>query len=273
MISKNKEEIKKIKEETISTMLIENKEIPEKWTNKKSFLKILKKALRNEDIRNIYVKNMDDNIQKAKYNEKLKQNLPKIMEKYRNKSAYEVDNDLMTLINNRKNIINPVKKFMNINEEFNYIIKQQNMKIESPKPDSIKENLKNILEYRRQIASRFNYNKFCNNGKNLIKKSRSQIMKSNHNSQFYTINTNNDKSLNKVYNLKSYNHFSNKNIRNNYVIKEKIKKEYEDKFMITGMNNKKFKDNYIIEEEKTNPKEKIEYFRNNNIKKSQSGVY
>ena len=62
-------------------------------------------------------------------------------------------------------------------------------------------------------------------------------------------------------------------MKNNLSNKEKNSKEYEDKFMITGMNNKKFKDNYIIEEEKTNPKEKIEYFRNNNIKKSQSGVY
>lgn len=253
-------------------MLIENKPIPDKWIHKKSFLKILKKALRSEDVKNIFVKNIDDNIQRGKYNDKLKENLPKLMDKYKNKSAYEIDSDLSTLIIPKRSNNKPFRQFRNINDEYNYIIKKQNIKKESPRPDSIKENLNNILEYRKKIASRFKYTKFCDVKSNVIKKSRSQIMNPIDNSNFYTLSTNNDKkSVKKICNLKKCNNFNYKS-NDNISIKEQIKKIYEDKFMITGMNNKNYKDNNTIEEENIK-KEKNEIYRNNNLLKSHSIVY
>ena len=272
-------EINRIKEDSISTMIIENKQIPEKWKNKPSYLKIMKKVLKNEDMKTIAVENMKNNIIKAEYNKNLKENLPKILEQFKVKSSYEYDNDLMTLVNNRKSDIKKAKRFKSINEEYKDMIKRQNFKIEPPRPDSLRENLKNIVEYRKKMALRFKYNNFnpkigINNS--VLPKSRSQIINSNQNLKYKynTISTSDNKSIkdnskNKNYIFRNRSNF----LKNNLSSKEKHNKEYEDKFMITGMNNKNFKDTTIIEEETINNVEINENFQDNIIKKSESVFY
>ena len=151
-----------------------------------------------------------------------------------NKSALDnslaFDNDLLTLISNRrqmKKIVN-IPKIKSINEEYKIMVKKLNKKIITPKPDSLRHNLKNILEYRKKIAIRFKYNhiKFKNKQNSQIAKSKSQIINS----------------INK-YKIEN-NEIKNDGRKNN-------EREYEDQFMITGMNNKKFKsfENDIIFEE------------------------
>ena len=249
-------------------MIIENKEIPEIWRNKPKYLKILKKVLKNEDIKNIAVNNMKNNIIKEEYNKQLKENYPKIIEKFKNNSKYEFDNDLMTLVSNRKNIIKNAKRFKSLNEEYNDIIKKQNLKIELPRPDSIKENLKNILEYRKKLALRFKFNNinFKNSKFNsALQISKSQVFNSIQNSKYNTISTNNDnKTIRGLNNINSYNYRNNNNVIN----KSKTIKEYEDKFMITGMNNKQFKDNIIEEESSKYNGDNL----NRYVKKSQSVI-
>ena len=263
-------------------MLIENKSIPERWTNKLNHLKIMKKILKNEDMKTIAVTNMQNNIIKEKYNKDLKENLPKIMDKYKPNSAFEFDNDLMTLMVSKRSNIKKIKRFKNISEEYNDIIKKQNIKIEPPRPDSIKENLKNILDYRRKMALRFKYTNYCDEKSckmnSALQKSRSQILNSISSSKYNTISTNNDiKSLNKINNVQNYNFISykkNQKILKNNLNKDNTIKEYEEKFMITGMNNKKYKDNNnIIEEENIKYDESNEIERTNKIKKSQSVVF
>ena len=249
-------------------MIIENKEIPEIWRNKPTYLKILKKVLKNEDIKNIAVKNMNNNIMKEKYNLQLKENYPKILEKYKSNSKYEFDNDLMTLVSNRRNIIKNAKRFKSLNEEYNDIIKKQNLKIELPRPDSIKENLKNILEYRKKLALRFKFNNIeIKNSKinSALQISRSQVFNSIQNPKYNTLSTNNDnKTLRGLNNINSY------QFRNNFINnKSKTIKEYEEKLMITGMNNKQFKDNVIEEENSKYNGGNL----NRYVKKSQSVIY
>ena len=149
------------------------------------------------------------------------------------------------------------------------MIKRQNFKIEPPRPDSLRENLKNIVEYRRKMALRFKYNNFnpkigINNS--VLPKSRSQIINSNQNLKYKynTISTSDNKSIkdnskNKNYLFRNRSNF----LKNNLSSKEKHNKEYEDKFMITGMNNKNFKDTTIIEEETINNVEINENFQDN----------
>ena len=228
-------------------MLIENKTIPEAWSNKPSFMKIMKKVLKNEEMKAIAFANIKYNIKKEEYNRNLKENLPKIMQKFKGNSSYEYDNDLMTLVENKKNNIKSTKRFQSLNEEYNDMIKKQNKVIEPPRPDSIKENLKNILDYRRKMANRFKYNNLKSSKYNsVLPKSRSQIINIFQNSQFNTISTVDNKKLKPVNNIKSYIYRNKSNIfNNNSVSKNIIKKEYEDKFMITGMNNKNFKEPII----------------------------
>ena len=64
-------------------MIIENRPIPEIWKNKPTYLKVLKKVLKNEDMKNIAVSNIKNNILKEEYNNNLKENLPKILEKFK----------------------------------------------------------------------------------------------------------------------------------------------------------------------------------------------
>lgn len=161
----------------------------------------------------------------------MKENLPLLRH---NKSTIEsnfgYDNDLLTLVNNKRNmkkVIN-VPRIKSINEEYKILVKKLNTKSVPPKPDSLKNNLKSILEYRKKIALRFKYNhiKIKDKLNSEITKKKSQIFDS----------------LNKY------------KIINNEMEKDGIddnENEYEDKLMITGMNNKKYKnfENDIILED------------------------
>ena len=260
-------------------MIIENKPVPEKWKSRPSYLKIMKKVLKNEDMKTIAVTNMKNNIIKAEYNKNLQENLPKIIDKFKVKSSYEYDNDLMTLVNNRRSNIKKEKRFKSINEEYKDMIKKQNLKVEHPKPDSLRENLKNIVEYRKKLALRFKYNNYnikIGKNKSALPKSRSQIINSNKSLKYKynTISTSDNKSIKDNSNNKNY-IFKNRTnfLKNSLSHKEEHSKEYEDKFMITGMNNKQFKDTTIIEEEPINNAEINDNFHNNIIKKSESVFY
>lgn len=129
-----------------------------------------------------------------------------------------------------------IPKIRSLNEEYKEMVKKINLKIDPIKPYSLKQNLKNIINYRKNVALRFKYNKFKIKKKNniLLTKSKSQILDS--------INKNDIR-----YDVIMSAGTENKNI-----------KEYEDKLMITGMNNKKFKkggnNNAIIEEKYENDK-------------------
>ena len=249
--------IKKIKEDSIATMLIENKTIPESWTNKPTYIKIMKKVLKNEEMKSIAISNIKNNMLREEYNRNLKENLPKIIQQFKAGPSYGYDNDLMTLKDDIKNNVKSEKRFQSLSEEYKDMIKKQNLVIKPPRPDSIKENLKNILDYRRKIANRFKYNNFnikSSKHSSILPKSRSQIINSIQKSKFNTISIDNKK-LKPLNNVKSYiyrNKSNKSNVFNNNAINKSVtKKEYEDKFMITGMNNKKFKD-IIIEESVVN---------------------
>ena len=249
-ISKNTKEINKIKEDTISTMILENKKIPESWTHKSSHHIILKKLFKsNSELKKVAITNQQNNELREIYNNKLRESLPNIINEYKSNNKFGYDNDLITLINNKKRMkkMIPIPRMKNLNEEFKDMIKKQNLKIVISKPDSIKENLNNILDYRKKMALRFRYNKIKYKDKNIqMIKSKSQIINSNN--IIYNINTD----INQKNNLPSINGYMNKHYQLNKNIKE-----YEDKFMITGMNNKKFKNNdnnIIIEESVENEK-------------------
>ena len=232
-IVKDKKEIYKIKEDAISMMILENKKIPPIWTKKNSYLKILKKIFNNNDeMKSIAITNQKNNEQREIYNQKLKDNFRSIKIKNKPSSIFLFDNDLATLMKSKRKMKKLIKipKIRTLNEEYQELISKQNIKIETPKPDMIKKNLKNIFNYRKNIALRFKYNsiKFKGNLNPLLIKSKSQIINS----------------LNKI------------NIKNKGIFKDNSwyenNKEYEDKLMLTGMNNKKFKNlaNDIIVEEK-----------------------
>ena len=131
-----------------------------------------------------------------------------------------------------------IPKIRSLNEEYKEMVKKINLKIEPIKPYSLKQNLKNIINYRKNVALRFKYNKFKIKKKNsiLLEKSKSQILDS--------INKNDFR-----YDVIMSAGTENKNI-----------KEYEDKLMITGMNNKKL-------EELISEKIKDESFRNQLMKR------
>jgi hypothetical protein len=102
-IAKSQKEINKIKEDSISTMIFENKKIPETWIRKSSYLKILKKIFKNNDeIVKVAVSNTKNNEQREIYNQKLKENLPLLKNQYTAGNTFEYDNDLITLVNSRK---------------------------------------------------------------------------------------------------------------------------------------------------------------------------
>ena len=234
-------------------MLLENKSFPYVWKIKPANLKIMKGILKNKEMKTIAIRNIKNDLIKEEYNRNLKENYPKLLDGCKTKSHYEFDNDLMTLDYCQKRNIKSERRFENIHEEFKEILKMQNLKIESPKPYSIKENLKDIFDYRKKIALRFKYNN--NNIKNnklrfLLPKSSSQIINSIRNSDYNTINTSLNKSIKGITNIKCNNSWKiNNSMNNNKNKKEKIIKEYEDKFMISGINKKEFKDN--IKEKET----------------------
>lgn len=215
-------------------------------------------------MKSIVLTNLKNNILKEEYNQKLKENLPRILNKYKSNGKFEYDNDLSTLANHiRDNEINNIKRYKNLSEEYKDMIRKQNIKIEAYKPDSIKENLKNILDYRKKIALRFKYdndNIQKNNKINLaIQKSKSQILNSIKNFKYNTVSTSHDnKSLKNIKNIKNLDCMKFKNnsgvFKNSQGQNHSIK-EYEKIFMITGMNNKKFKET-IIEEDHEKYKEK-----------------
>ena len=240
--------------------------MPKVWVNKPTYLKILKKVFKNEEIKNIAFNNINNNIKKEEYNNKLKENLPKILDKCKSNSSFEFDNDLMTLVNSKRTKMKITRRFKSLDEEYNDMIKKQNTKIEPPRPDSIKYNLKNILAYRKKLALRFNH--IRNNNLNIaIHKSKSQIINSIKNMNNDTTNTSNgNKITNSMNNIKNYCFRNNsKYLKNNLNDKQKTINEYEEKFMITGMNNKKFK---IPEENINHNKEII----GNNITKNSKSV-
>ena len=239
----------------------------------------MKKILKNEDMKSVVLTNLKNNVLKEEYNQKLKENLPRILNKYKSSGKFEYDNDLLTLASHkRSNEINNIKRYKNLNEEYKDMIRKQNIKVEAYRPDSIKENLKNILDYRKQIALRFKYDNdnIQKNKMNLaIPKSRSQILKSIKNSKYNTVSTSHDnKSLKNIKNIKNPDYMkfrNNSSVFKNYSQdKNHFSKEYEEIFMITGMNNKKYKDNIIEEDQEKNRKESN---RIRNVKKSQSVVY
>ena len=217
-------------------MIYENKKIPETWTRKSSYLKILKKIFTdNEEMKQIALTNHKNNEQRKIYNQKLKENLPLLKNKYTTGNAFEYDNDLMTLVNNRKKLNNKIKipKIRSLNEEYKEMMKNQIVKSVISKPDSIKQNLNNILNYRKKIALRFKYNHIKFRGKSCahLNKSKSQILNSIHNNKLLVMNKNKD--------------MVDIDYKNNN------KKEYEDKLLVTGMNNRKYKivnKNEVIDE-------------------------
>jgi hypothetical protein len=236
----------------------------------------MKKILKNEDMKSVVLTNLKNNVLKEEYNQKLKENLPRILNKYKSSGKFEYDNDLLTLASHkRSNKINNIKRYKNLNEEYKDMIRKQNIKVEVYRPDSIKENLKNILDYRKQIALRFKYdndNIQKNNKMNLaIQKSKSQILNSIKNSKYNTVSTSHDnKSLKNIKSPDYMKFRNNSGVFKNSQGKNHIIKEYEEIFMITGMNNKKYKDT-IIEENQEKLKEESNRIRN--VKKSQSVVY
>ena len=207
-------------------MIYENKKIPSIWTRKASYFKILKNVFDNNyEIQQIALTNEKNNELREIYNKKLKDNLILFRRQNANENLFGYDTELNTLINNQNKLkhFKKISKMKSLNEEFKEIIKKQNLKVPLSKPDSIKQNLNNILSYRKKIAARFKYNKI--NIKNKSNQLKQLIMnKKNENENLPHVNDN-DENINK--------------------------KEYEDKLMITGMNNKKYKDFYddnIMEE-------------------------
>lgn len=239
----------------------------------------MKKVLKNEDMKSVVLTNLKNNILKEEYNQKLKKNLPKIMNKYKSSGKFEYDNDLLTLASHKKNNgNNNIKKYKNLNEEYKDMIRKQNIKVETYKPDSIKENLKNILDYRKKIALRFKYDndiiQKINKMNLAFQKSKSQILNSIKNSKYDTISTSHEnKSLKNIKNIRNPDYMKYRNNSDNYKNsqgKNHAIKEYEEIFMITGMSNKKYKVT-IIEEDQDKNKEENNRIRN--VKKSQSEKY
>lgn len=220
-------------------MIYENKKIPQIWTRKSSYLKILKNVFHNNyEIRQIALTNERNNELREIYNKKLKENLFLLKKQNKKENPLGYDSELTNLINNQKRLkrLKQTAKIKSIHEEIKEMLIKQTLKVPLSKPDSIKQNLNNILSYRKKIAARFKYNKFKFKKKiNLqLLKSKSQILNSKINQNQLIMAKNNENEYLDNVNDESIN-----------------KKEYEDKLMITGMNNKKYKnveDDKIIEE-------------------------
>ena len=216
-------------------MIYENKKIPSIWTRKASYLKILKNVFDNNyEIQQIALTNEKNNELREIYNKKLKDNLILFRRQNANENQFGYDTELNTLINNQNKLkhFKKISKMKSLNEEFKEIIKKQNLKVPLSKPDSIKQNLNNILSYRKKIAARFKYNKI-----KLKKRFNLQLLKSK--SQIINIKNKSNQLKQLLMNKKNENEYLPHVNDNDETIH---KKEYEDKLMITGMNNKKYKD-------------------------------
>ena len=220
-------------------MIYENKKIPPIWTRKSSYLKILKNVFHNNyEIRQIALTNERNNELREIYNKKLKENLLLLKKQNKKENPLGYDSELTNLINNQKRLkrLKQTTKIKSIHEEIKEMLIKQTLKVPLSKPDSIKQNLNNILSYRKKIAARFKYSKIKLKKRfNLqLLKSKSQILNSKINKNQLIMAKNNENEYLDNVNDESIN-----------------KKEYEDKLMITGMNNKKYKnveDDKIIEE-------------------------
>lgn len=113
-ICKIKKKLIQVKENTIQFMIMENKDIFEKWKKQKDFIFIVKKLLDNQ----LILRRVHDNI---KENEKIKINKLRENTKKRNmtiKNGFTINKTKKNLINNKINKIPkmnnkiPVKKFI-----------------------------------------------------------------------------------------------------------------------------------------------------------------
>lgn len=236
--------------DSISMLLKSNKKIPEIWTKTQCYQKIMKNFLLNENTKKLMIQNMLNNEQRIEYNQKLRQNLPKIIHKTSSYENLAFDHDLIDVIKMKRNRIKESallgRKYKTLNEEYKDIIKEQNEKIVSPKIDSIEYNKNNILEYRKKIALKFKY--YYEPKNNLIFE---QENLKNNKIQSAFVKSKSCVDINdKDFNIKdiSDNGLMKKNIRNPFKIISKIKernfsalkKGNENPFLVTGMNNKKF---------------------------------
>ena len=113
-ICKIKKKLKQVKENSIQFMIMENKDIFEKWKKQKDFIFIVKKLLDNQ----LILRRVHDNI---KENEKIKINKLRENTNKRNmtiKNGFTINKTKKNLINNKINKIPkmnnkiPVKKFI-----------------------------------------------------------------------------------------------------------------------------------------------------------------
>lgn len=204
---------------------MENKTIPQLWKSNSNYKRIISKVMKDEQIAMKSIINSINNHKSEEYNKKLKEKYPNLLKKYRNKkSFFEIDEELMALRDYQQT--NKVKEqsMKTLDEEYKELIEKQNSKIEPKKPDSLKENLNDILQYRKRISLRFKYDKF-KFIKKCLPKSKSQLMIDN---------------LSYIHNIPLFNNPTNvlnspfNNISNSMTSK------YQDEFLITGMNNKQF---------------------------------
>ena len=241
-------------------MLIKgNKKIPEIWTKSQCYGKLMRKFLFNEDIKKIIKQNILNNEQRFEYNKKLKQNLPKIINKSSSYENLAFDSDLIDVMKMKSYRLKEselfCKKFKTLNEEYRDLIKEQNKKNISLGSDSILFNKNNILEYRRKIALKYkNYyepkNSVISEQENLKNnKIHSEFVKSKSFSTLEDKNFNkketNENPFIKKDNCNPFRVISKTKIKNpNSKTKVRnpsaFKKENKNLFLVTGIENKKF---------------------------------
>jgi hypothetical protein len=117
-ICKIKKKLKQVKENTIQFMIMENKDIFEKWKKQKDFIFIVKKLLDNQ----LILRRVHDNI---KENEKIKINKLRENTKKRNmtiKNGFTINKTKKNLINNKINKIPKINNKMRIKKFIKYSI-------------------------------------------------------------------------------------------------------------------------------------------------------
>ena len=90
--------------DSISMLLKSNKKIPEIWTKTQCYQKIMKNFLLNENTKKLMIQNMLNNEQRIEYNQKLRQNLPKIIHKTSSYENLAFDHDLIDVIKMKRNL-------------------------------------------------------------------------------------------------------------------------------------------------------------------------
>lgn len=117
-ICKIKKKLKQVKENTIQFMIMENKDIFEKWKKQKDFIFIVKKLLDNQ----LILRRVHDNI---KENEKIKINKLRENTNKRNmtiKNGFTINKTKKNLINNKINKIPRINNKMRIKKFIKYSI-------------------------------------------------------------------------------------------------------------------------------------------------------